>query len=88
VTSEDAARLDAADPLAFTRDRFQLPDRVIYLDGNSLGALPKAAPLALQRTAEEQWGADLISSWTKHEWIDWPTRIAAKLAPIVGAMPK
>jgi kynureninase len=87
VTSEDAARLDAADPLAFTRDRFQLPDRVIYLDGNSLGALPKAAPLALQRTAEEQWGADLISSWTKHEWIDWPTRIAAKLAPIVGAMP-
>src|SRR4051794_24780667 len=59
----------------------------MYLDGNSLGALPNAAPDALRMTAEEQWGADLISSWNKHGWIDWPTRIAAKLAPILGAKP-
>ena len=77
--------LDAADPLAFARTRFILPDGVIYLDGNSLGALPKAAPGSLAQTAEQQWGKDLIASWNKHEWIDWPTRIAAKVGPIVGA---
>src|SRR5439155_12820201 len=58
---------------------------MIYLDGNSLGAMPVAAPQGLAETAERQWGEDLIASWTKHDWIDWPTRIAAKLAPNVGA---
>jgi len=60
---------------------------MIYLDGNSLGALPAGAPQALATTAEEQWGADLIASWNNHGWIDWPTKIAAKLSPIVGAKP-
>jgi kynureninase len=87
VTAEDAEALDAADPLAFARGRFRLPEGTIYLDGNSLGALPVATPAALANTAELQWGEDLIASWTKHGWIDWPTRIAAKLAPIVGARP-
>jgi len=87
VTRDEARRLDAADPLAFARERFELPDGVIYLDGNSLGALPKAAPTALATTAERQWGQDLIASWNKHEWIDWPSQIAAKLAPVVGAKP-
>ena len=85
MTLEDARALDAADPLAFTRDRFQLPQGKIYLDGNSLGALPAGTPDRLREVAEVQWGGDLIASWTKHGWIDWPTRIAAKLAPIVGA---
>jgi kynureninase len=87
VTDEEAQKLDAADALAFTRERFRLPQGVIYLDGNSLGALPAAAPEVLRRTAEEQWGEDLIASWNKHQWIDWPTRIAARIAPIVGATP-
>jgi kynureninase len=87
VTLEEAKQLDASDPLAFARERFQLPEGVIYLDGNSLGALPAAAPAALAQTAEGQWGNDLIASWNKHCWIDWPMRIAAKLAPIVGAKP-
>src|SRR6266545_1623626 len=87
MTPEEALSLDNTDPLAFARERFRLPDGVIYLDGNSLGALPTAAPAALRRTAEEQWGKDLVASWNKHGWIDWPTRIAAKLAPIVGAKP-
>jgi kynureninase len=85
VTLEKARQLDIADPLAFARERFTLPEGVIYLDGNSLGALPAAAPLALARTAEREWGEDLISSWNKHNWIDAPMRVAAKLAPIVGA---
>src|SRR5712691_5023102 len=84
---EEAQQLDAADPLAFARARFRLPDGIIYLDGNSLGAMPAAAPAALANTAERQWGEDLIASWTKHDWIDWRTKIAARLAPIVGARP-
>ena len=84
---EEAQKLDITDPLAFARERFSLPNGVIYLDGNSLGALPRAAPDALAKTAEREWGEDLIASWNKHGWIDWPTRIAAKLAPIVGAKP-
>jgi len=84
VTLEEAQQLDAADPLAFVRERFQLPEGVIYLDGNSLGVLPRAAPAAIGETIERQWGDDLIASWNKHGWIDWPTRIAAQLAPIVG----
>ena len=83
---DEARQLDSSDPLAFARERFRLPDGVIYLDGNSLGALPKAAPAALSQ-AERQWCDDLIASWNRHGWIDWPTRIAAKLAPILGAHP-
>ena len=85
MTTEEAQQLDAYDPLAFARHRFRLPEGVIYLDGNSLGALPAAAPAGLAETTERQWGEDLIASWNKHGWIDWPARIAAKLAPIVGA---
>ena len=83
---EQDRKLDAADPLAFARERFDLPDGVIYLDGNSLGAMPRGAPEKLLATQEE-WRDDLIASWNRHDWIDWPTRIAAKLAPIVGARP-
>jgi kynureninase len=85
VTLDEAKLLDAADQLAFARERFHLPEGVIYLDGNSLGALPVAAPIALANTTQRQWGDDLIASWNRHGWIDWPARIAAKLAPIVGA---
>jgi kynureninase len=84
MTLNEAQQLDAADPLAFARDRFSVPEGIIYLDGNSLGALPKAAPDKLAE-AQKQWRDDLIASWNAHGWIDWPTRIAAKLAPIVGA---
>ena len=86
MTLDEALALDATDSLAFARERFRLVDGLIYLDGNSLGALPAAAPDALARTVR-QWGDDLIASWNKHGWIDWPARIAAKLAPILGARP-
>jgi kynureninase len=84
VTLEEAQQLDEIDPLAFARERFSLPEGIIYLDGNSLGALPKAAPDVLTQT-QRQWGDDLIASWNKHGWIDWPTKVAGKLSPIVGA---
>jgi kynureninase len=87
MTLDEAQALDAADPLAFARGRFRLPEGLIYLDGNSLGALPVATAARLGDVVEREWGDDLIASWTRHEWIDEPTRIAAKLAPIVGAKP-
>ena len=87
MTLEEARALDANDPLAHCRARFRLPEGVTYLDGNSLGALPATTPARLLAVAEEQWGNGLIASWNRHGWIDWPTRIAAKLAPIVGAKP-
>lgn len=85
MNSEESRQLDASDKLAFARDRFRLPERIIYLDGNSLGALPAATSRALAETVERQWGDDLIASWNKHEWIDWPTRVAQRLTSIVGA---
>jgi kynureninase len=67
------------------RDRFRLPDGIIYLDGNSLGALPAAAPERVARTVEAEWGGDLITSWNRHDWIGLPQRIGARIAALVGA---
>ena len=85
MTRDEARALDAADPLRGMRERFILPDGIIYLDGNSLGALPRATSAHLIDVVERQWGDDLVTSWNKHGWIDSPQRIAAHLAPIVGA---
>ena len=70
---------------ALARERFSIPQGVIYLDGNSLGAMPKATPERLRALMREEWRTDLIASWTKHAWIDMPMTVAAKLAPILGA---
>ena len=85
MTPAEARALDAADPLAAMRTRFALPDGLIYLDGNSLGALPRATGAAVVEVVERQWGADLITSWNRHGWIDAPATLAAKLAPLIGA---
>jgi kynureninase len=76
---------DACDPLAAMRAAFRLPDGVIYLDGNSLGALPAATPARLAAAIEREWGEDLIRSWNKHGWIDLPRRIGDKIARLIGA---
>ncbi len=81
---DEARALDAADPLASYREQFALPDGVIYLDGNSLGALPRATPAALADVATRQWGDRLIRSWNEG-WIDAPQRIGGKIAPLIGA---
>lgn len=85
MTRDEALALDAADPLAFTRDRFALPEGTIYLDGNSLGALPAGTSDHVARVMQEEWGRDLISSWNRHDWIRLPQRIGARIAALVGA---
>jgi kynureninase len=82
-----AAEFDAADPLAEFRARFTLPEGVIYLDGNSLGALPKATPAAMARVVEAEWGEGLIRSWNSAGWFEAAARIGAKIAPLIGAAP-
>lgn len=84
---ECARELDGADPLGDFRDRFILPEGVIYLDGNSLGALPKAAPGRMREVIEKEWGEGLIRSWNEAGWIDLASRVGAKIAPLVGAAP-
>ena len=82
---QHAIAFDAADPLAALRDQFTLPDGVIYLDGNSLGALPKATPARIQQVMADEWGRDLIRSWNTAGWIDLAQRIGNRIAPLVGA---
>lgn len=77
--------MDSADPLRTCRERFTLPNGVIYLDGNSLGALPRDTPGRVAAAVEAQWGRDLIASWNKHGWIDAPAQLGARIAPLIGA---
>ena len=85
ITREDCLALDAADGLAFARNRFSLPDGVIYLDGNSLGALPRRTPARVADTVANEWGKGLIRSWNDARWIDAPAAIGAKIARLIGA---
>ncbi len=87
LTRDHCLALDADDPLAAWRDRFDLPEGIIYLDGNSLGALPKATVARVRRTTEEEWGRDLIKSWNVNDWYPMPERVGEKIARLVGAAP-
>jgi kynureninase len=81
----DCLTRDAQDPLAQLREQFDLPAGVIYLDGNSLGARPKAALARAQDVIAREWGHDLIRSWNTAGWFDLPKRLGNRLAPLIGA---
>src|SRR5918994_4027693 len=87
LTRAACAALDAADPLAVWRARFVLPEGVIYLDGNSLGPLPRATEGLIQDVVRRQWGQDLITSWNRHGWVHLPQRLGAKIGRLIGAAP-
>ncbi len=76
---------DSSDPLRSFRDEFILPDGVIYLDGNSLGAMPRVARQRIETLVSKEWAQDLITSWNTNGWFDLPTRIGAKIARLIGA---
>jgi kynureninase len=82
---QDCIALDQADPLASLRDLFFIPDGLIYLDGNSLGVLPKATAAAVASTIQTDWGVHLITSWNRAGWMDMAPTIAANLGQLVGA---
>lgn len=85
LTRDDASALDAADPLAGWRERFVMPDGLVYLDGNSLGMAPRAALERLAVVASDEWADGLIRSWD--HWVDLPSRVGDRLAPVIGAPP-
>jgi kynureninase len=84
MTRDDCAVMDARDPLAHARDRFVIPDGIIYLDGNSLGCLPKSVVPRLREAVENEWGRGLIRSWNNAGWYTAPQRVGAKIAMLIG----
>lgn len=85
--AERAAKLDAINPLPHTRERFLIPPGLVYLDGNSLGALPAAVPAALDDAVRRQWGQGLISSWSEEGWWQAPVRVGDRIGALLGAAP-
>ena len=85
TTLQDCVALDAQDPLRELREHFTLPDGVIYLDGNSLGVMPAAAPDRVAQAVTQEWGQGLIRSWNGAGWFALPQRLGDKIAPLIGA---
>ncbi|MEO8100882.1 MAG: kynureninase [Betaproteobacteria bacterium] len=85
TTRADCEALDLADSLAPARERFLLPDGVVYLDGNSLGPLPAATVARLDSAVRKEWGGGLIRSWNDAEWVTLPQRIGGTIATMLGA---
>ncbi len=87
MTDSPVSQLDADDPLADFRDRFHLPDGLIYLDGNSLGPAPKAAFAGFTTVIEQEWAEDLIGSWNSAGWFAAPKALGDRLGGLLGAAP-
>jgi len=89
MTRDECRALDARDPLAPLRGQFDLAgadaEGVIYLDGNSLGALPATTAARVAAVVKDEWGVGLIRSWNAAGWIDLAQRIADKIATVIGA---
>ncbi|MDP2000814.1 MAG: kynureninase, partial [Rhodoferax sp.] len=86
-TLHDCQQLDLQDPLRHLKDHFSLPEGVIYLDGNSLGVLPKTAAARVAEVVTQEWGQGLIRSWNSAGWFNMPQRMGDKIAPLIGAGP-
>jgi kynureninase len=85
MNRQDALALDATDPLAPLRGQFHIPEGLIYLDGNSLGVLPRSTAARVQQVVEHEWGQGLIRSWNSAGWMALPARVGDKIARLVGA---
>jgi len=87
TTLQDCRALDAQDPLRELRELFTLPEGLIYLDGNSLGVMPRSAPERVARAVNGEWGQGLIRSWNDAGWFTLPQRLGDKVAALIGAQP-
>jgi kynureninase len=86
-TRADCEALDHDDPLGPLRSQFSIPPGLIYLDGNSLGVLPAAAPARVAQVVQQEWGQGLIRSWNSAGWMNLSQRVGDKIARLVGAAP-
>jgi len=84
---QDCRALDAQDPLRELRKQFELPEGVIYLDGNSLGVLPRTTAACVEAAVKKDWGQGLIGSWNSAGWFNLPQRLGDKIARLIGAAP-
>ena len=87
IQRQDCQQRDASDPLRSLRDLFSIPEGVIYLDGNSLGAMPRSAAARAAQVVCEEWGQGLIRSWNSAGWFQLPQRLGNQIAPLIGAGP-
>lgn len=85
ISRSDCAAMDRDDPLAMMRERFILPEGIIYLDGNSLGPVPRDAPARVARMIEREWGEHLISGWLADGWMEKPLVLGDRVARLIGA---
>ena len=85
ITRDECARRDGEDPLRPLRELFVIPERVVYLDGNSLGALPRATAARVAVAIQQEWGRGLIRSWNDAGWIDLPRRVGDRIGVLIGA---
>lgn len=85
TSRSECVKLDAADPLRSIREQFVLDDKLIYLDGNSLGPVAKQVADRIQEVIQAEWGKGLIRSWNDAGWYDAPRRVGSKIAPLIGA---
>ena len=85
LTLNDCRARDAADTLRPLRDLFDIPEGVIYLDGNSLGVMPKTAAARAAEVVTQEWGQGLIRSWNTAGWFSLPQRLGNRIAPLIGA---
>jgi kynureninase len=84
----DRARaLDREDVLGEFRQRFLVPEGVVYLDGNSLGALGAGVAERVRATVEEEWGTALVTGWNRCGWMEAPELLGDRIAPLIGALP-
>jgi kynureninase len=87
TTLQDCRARDARDPLRSLRDLFTVPEGVIYLDGNSLGVMPKSAPGRVAQAVTQEWGQELIRAWNTAGWFELPRKLGDKIALLIGARP-
>src|SRR5271163_1306608 len=87
ASREACVALDCVEPLRGFRDRFMIPEGIVYLDGNSLGPMPRAAAGIFDRTIGQEWGQDLIRSWNSAGWFDMPVRLGDRVGELLGAGP-
>jgi kynureninase len=87
TSRDDAAALDAASPLAGRRELFDLPEGLVYLCGNSLGALPTCVPDRVADVVRREWGRGLVGAWNGADWSHLSARVARRIAPLIGVDP-